>query len=583
MAGRPGRDAVEAGAAGPPAPRPSPSPVAAPAHTPSPSQERRNLPTPPGRSFEEIFGGRVLAWIGGVAILLGVVLFLGIGDQPRLDRRAHWILISLFGSTALLLIGVWLHERKGKPDAALAAVGSAISGLFATLIVATQVYDLVPAGLGLLMAALVAAVALALAVRWSSRLVAALGALGALAAPILVGTGPSGVSIAFLAIALAAISAILLWQRWDWLGLGAFAISAPQLGRWAFEQLGGWEYGTQTEHVGLVLAVAAGFWLLYAAAALGYELRAKEESRLPVSSWLLLFGATALLATLGYYALEGADFHSLAVAWLLGIAAVEIAFGALARRLRVHREISTLPIAIGLGLVALAMAAALDGPVLVVTWAVEAVVLAFLATHADDTSSSALSDAERLMIAAAGLLIAAFGHVLLIEAPPDVLLNGVNDLGAAVAGILACSAAAIVCGLLGRSIEPTNATAAIFAGAAGLVYLGSVAIVATVGVTAAGEVEQAGQVWLSAFWTITGLGAVVYGLLRQEPSVRLGGLSLLALAIAKVYIYDLSELDELARVLSFVALGLLLLVGAFAYQRILVGVDENGGDGGEER
>ena len=39
------------------------------------------------------------------------------------------------------------------------------------------------------------------------------------------------------------------------------------------------------------------------------------------------------------------------------------------------------------------------------------------------------------------------------------------------------------------------------------------------------------------------------------------------MAIVKVWTYDLSELEELARALSFVALGLLLLAGAFAYQR----------------
>jgi uncharacterized membrane protein len=90
--------------------------------------------------------------------------------------------------------------------------------------------------------------------------------------------------------------------------------------------------------------------------------------------------------------------------------------------------------------------------------------------------------------------------------------------------------------------------------------------------------RQAGQVLLSAFWTLTGLGAIVYGLLRDAKRLRLGGLALLTLAIAKVYTYDLAELDELSRVLSFIALGLLLLVGAFAYQRIQVGVGNDTGE-----
>jgi uncharacterized membrane protein len=58
-------------------------------------------------------------------------------------------------------------------------------------------------------------------------------------------------------------------------------------------------------------------------------------------------------------------------------------------------------------------------------------------------------------------------------------------------------------------------------------------------------------------------------MVRHSPKARLGGLALLAIAIAKVWTYDLSELEETARALSFVALGLLLLAGAFAYQRFL--------------
>ena len=66
-------------------------------------------------------------------------------------------------------------------------------------------------------------------------LVGSVGMLGALAAPMLVGTAGEGGSIAFVALALAAGVGVLLWQRWDWLALGAFAVSAPQLIAWIYE------------------------------------------------------------------------------------------------------------------------------------------------------------------------------------------------------------------------------------------------------------------------------------------------------------------------------------------------------------
>ena len=84
---------------------------------PRPTRSRR-----PQRGLEEILGGRVLAWVGGIAILLGIVFLLGIAiDRGWIDEPTRTVL-GLLGSTSLLLAGVWLYERKGRTEAALAAV-----------------------------------------------------------------------------------------------------------------------------------------------------------------------------------------------------------------------------------------------------------------------------------------------------------------------------------------------------------------------------------------------------------------------------------------------------------------------------
>lgn len=524
-----------------------------------------------GASFEELFGGRVLAWVGGLAILLGAVLFMGMAISHDWIDEATRTVIAMLGSIALLGTGVWLHERKGRAEAALAAVASAISGLYVTLLVATQAYELIAPGLGLAFAASIAAVGLVIAVRWSSPIVAAVGALGALAAPILVGTGTAGVSIAFVAVALAATVGILIWQRWDWLALGAFVVSVPQVVAWV--------HLNESEHAALVLPVMVGFWALYVAAAFGYELRRRGEESLPVASWLLLFGSSALVVAGGYQVFDRAGDHTAAVAWVFGFALVHLLLGAAAMRSSIHREIGSLLIGAGVALTGFGLAEALDGPGLVAAWAAASAVLAYLATRVDAAPDPALSSAERLLLAAGAFLGLALGHTLLFEAPPTAMIDGVEDLASAVVALAASAGAAFACQRFARRIEPDGATAAAFVGAATLVYLGSVLIVDTVGVDGGGEVREAGQVWLSAFWTVTGLGAVVWGLVRRSASIRLGGLALLGVAIAKVWTYDLSELDELARVLSFVGLGLLLLAGSFAYQRIKPGEKEAGATG----
>lgn len=517
--------------------------------------------------FERLFGGRVLAWIGGLATLLGVIFLMRSAVDSSWFTEEVRTLMAGLGSLALLVLGIWLHERKGKLEVARVAVAIAIPGLFATTVVATQVYDLISPVLGLEAAALIGAIGVVIAVRWSSAVVGSVGMLGALAAPWLAGTAGEAGSIAFVALALAASVGVLLWQRWNWLALGAFAVSAPQLISWlvstGFISFDGRDL---SEPVLLALAVLVGFWCLYAAAAFGYELRSRDEESLPISSWLLLLCASVLVVGAGCIVI-GSDSTVGLNAWILGFAAAHLLLGGAAVRFGVHREVGSLLIGGGIGLATFGLANAFDGPAVVAAWSAAGVALAYLATRVDRTRAPALSDAQRLLIAAFGFLALAIGHVLLVEAPPLAIAEGVDDLGDAMVAIACCSGAALACRYWGREVEPGVATVAGFIGAIGFVYLGSVLIIDVAGADAGGEAREIGQAWLSAFWAATGFGAVVWGMVRRSPKARLGGLALLTLAIVKVWTYDLAELEELARALSFVALGLLLLAGAFAYQR----------------
>lgn len=519
--------------------------------------------------FERVFGGRVLAWIGGFATLLGLVFLMRSAVDSSWFTEEVRTLMAAFGSLSLLALGFWLHEKRGHLEAARVAVAVAIPGLYATTVVATQTYELISPVLGLEAGALIGVIGVAIAVRWSSMLVGSVGILGALAAPMLVGTADEGGSIAFVALALAAGVGVLLWQRWDWLALGAFAISAPQLVSWIYESgfitLFEGE-ANPSEPVLLVLAVLVGFWVLYAAAAFGYELRSRGEEKLPLSSWLLLLCGSVFVVGAGCVVIG--DDSALALnAWIFGFAAVHLLLGAAAIRFGVHREIGSLLTGGGIALGSIGLANAFDGPTLVAVWSALAAALAFMATRVDRGYVPTLSDAQRLLLLAFGFLALAILHTLVVEAPPIAIADGVEDLGSSLVAIVCCAGAALACWHWGRQIEPKTATAAGFVGAAALVYLGSVLIIDTIGADASGEAREIGQAWLSAFWAATGLGAVVWGMVRRSVNVRLGGLALLALAIGKVWTYDLAELEELARALSFVALGLLLLIGAFAYQR----------------
>src|SRR3954471_10825729 len=142
----------------------------------------------PRRSFdvEELLGGRVLGWAGGAAIVLGAVFFLVMAVSRGWIDEPTRVVLAFLGSTLLVAAGLFLYERHGKTQAALAAVASGIAALYASDTAATQLYDLIAPAVGLTVAAVIGAGACAIAVRWSSRVVAGIGIVGALLAPVLV-------------------------------------------------------------------------------------------------------------------------------------------------------------------------------------------------------------------------------------------------------------------------------------------------------------------------------------------------------------------------------------------------------------
>ncbi len=61
--------------------------------------------------------------------------------------------------------------------------------------------------------------------------------------------------------------------------------------------------------------------------------------------------------------------------------------------------------------------------------------------------------------------------------------------------------------------------------------------------------------------------AISAGLYLARRPIRLGGIALFLFSVLKVFFYDLSELDTLARIFSFIVLGLLLIGASWAYTK----------------
>ena len=409
----------------PPEPIPVPRPAApAPAPAPAPRREPRKQPAV---NFEDLLGGRILALIGAVAVVLAGAFFFALAVSNGWIGEAARTVMAAVGSTGLFAFGVWLHERKGRTYASLSVTGAALACMFLTVTVAAEVYGLIPAPVALALAMLVGTCGTVLAVRWNAVPIGAIAIIGALLAPILAGAPDTGTTLALLFVANAAAVAVLLWQRWDWLGFAAFVVAGPQWITWLFDS---------TSTAGSLLVLAA-FGVLGVGTAIGFELRL-PMARLRPSSALLLALNALILALAGWFALAEQDGRGLAEAWLWSLAVAHLGVGVASYRLaRISKDVGLLVLVVGVLLADIAFSLTVSGVASGIGYAAAGVLFAWLLRGVEKGGL-----AETLVsIGLGGHLVFALAHVLSAEAPPTAVAAGADDVFAAILALGSLSAA----------------------------------------------------------------------------------------------------------------------------------------------
>lgn len=81
------------------------------------------------------------------------------------------------------------------------------------------------------------------------------------------------------------------------------------------------------------------------------------------------------------------------------------------------------------------------------------------------------------------------------------------------------------------------------------------------------DLELAKQLSLSVIWALYGAGLLLAGGLWRVRLLRLMALVLLSLTTLKVFFWDLSSLDRVYRIVSFIVLGAILLAVSYLYQK----------------
>ncbi|HEY2869889.1 MAG TPA: DUF2339 domain-containing protein [Gaiellales bacterium] len=368
-----------------PAWEPKPAAPAAPAEprpaAPSAQPTPPPLPPPPPREPMDwgalagrVFTARTLAWAGGVATVLGIVLLFVMAASRGWVTPPMRVGIGAIVSIALLVAALELDRRAWRADAILAAAGAGIAGLYASLWASTWLYHLISGTAASPLAALIAAVAVVVAIRIHQEPLAVFGVSGAMVAPVLVSLDVTAAGLLFAAVMMASVLPLYAYLRWSGLVAATAAIGFAEslilLDKTA-------------THPGFALAVYA--VAVVAALLVAMALLVELLPLIRRLTWLgtpLVSAAFTLSMADAFLAADSqmVHGHSLAGLILLGVALVWALIAcvpALVRR--PHADLADMLAAFALAAAATATGLLAGGPALVCAWSAESAVLVGLA------------------------------------------------------------------------------------------------------------------------------------------------------------------------------------------------------------
>jgi hypothetical protein len=296
-----------------------PPPV--PITTPAPiQQEKQSVPPPiperfvkatvpqittparPPINWEQFMGAKLFAWIGGLALFLGVAFFVKYSFEHNLIPPELRVAIG-FVIGISLLIGGLLLKRKENAVTAQTLCATGVLVLYAVTFACRSYYHFAFFGLipTFLLMTLITAVAFLLAVRLNAIVVAVLGIAGGFLTPVLLSTGQDRPLGLFVYIALLDIGLLALAQRKGWNALpilGAIGTALMQFA-WVTTFFVPEKYFAGNKLL-VVMAVFAGFQGLFLAAVAWSKRRGKTSPELSASA----LGLAAVAMCSAFYLLS---------------------------------------------------------------------------------------------------------------------------------------------------------------------------------------------------------------------------------------------------------------------------------------
>jgi uncharacterized membrane protein len=548
-----------------------PGPITNPPPTPNVAPPMSSIPTSARETdLEKKIGQYWLNRIGIAAMLIGISYFLKYAFENNWIGPGGRIAIGLIAGIALIL---WSENFRKRGHTAfsysLKAVG--IGTLYLSLWGAFQIYHLIPSAVAFIAMILVTVSTVALALSQNAELLASFAMVGGFATPVLVSTGQNHEVtlfsyVALLDLAILAMTILKPWRRLLW---GSFVGTIILYGGWYAsyyrDEFSYNPYGSQRP---LTVFFAVLFAAIFAAVPLltRYERSTRYDG--PSVTLVLLPLLNAAVFFLQLYVMY--ERETVTLTWFaLALGAAYLGIAAAFKRRFPNEDtkfLNLLHVAIAIAFITIAIPLKLEAHWITIGWLIESAVLLWISVRTRVSFLRFLA-VGALILGICRLL--AYDHyrteALILNARFATYLVAIAVLGSIV--------------YFGRQHVSEREKPFLQIAVVALNLLALIALTWEASdyfdrqlfnnydYRLYHQVDFTRSFTYSAIWLLYGAGLMAIGFRARSAFIRWQALILIAFTTFKIFLYDTSQLGGSYRIVSFIALGAVLLGISFIYQR----------------
>ncbi|MEK7560579.1 MAG: DUF2339 domain-containing protein [Patescibacteria group bacterium] len=552
------------------------------------------------KNMESAIGQWWLGIAGVVAILFGVSFFLKYAFENNLIGETGRIILGLLGATTLVVLGE--IARKKYPKYSFILSGGGLGLYYLSVYGAFWYYHFIGQETTFFFMCMVTAFGVLLAL-WSDGMELAMIALaGGLLTPYLVSTAvPADMTFfSYLVILNAGVLAIALFRKWHPLSLIGFIGTVLNFSGWYAAHYG-------PDKLLFTVGILTIFWALYVFIMAASNLVAKKQSDLG-DLFILTINPVWFFGWI-YWLLNNGVYEDALGFIAAALAAVYIAFASAALRLR--SDDRRLPLFLGgiaVGFLTIAIPLELEGNAITIGWAAEAALLIWTGVRMKE---------KYLYAAGATVYAIALFRLIGLESRIERIIDytpifNARFLAYAASILSAASSWYWMKSAVAAIDETQRRLPFLFGGAALILFLilGTLEIdsffdkrvyaleeevrrqeslrpstmirdrfgrqipqyrpppqMQLAGDTKYHSLMNQANAGISVFWALYATALITIGILRTARNLRWAALGLFGITIFKVFLIDLANLQTLYRIISFIGLGVVLLLASYLYFR----------------